>query len=126
MINNKEIPLYGSGNNIREWIYVQDHIDGLLHLSKVGSVGESYCIGSGEEFSNIVIINTITKIYDELNCINRSKSLISFVKDRKGHDFRYAMDSSKIIKTGWSCKMSFDKSIRKTIQWYMNNKSFLN
>ena len=126
LINKKNIPVYGDGKNIREWIHVDDHVNGLLHLSKNGKVGESYCIGSGEEYSNIDIVKIICKIYDELNCTNGSDKLISFVKDRKGHDYRYALNSSKIIKSGWNCKMKFNDSIKNTIMWYLENKSFLN
>ena len=125
LINKKNIPVYGDGKNIREWIFVDDHVDGLLHLSKNGILGESYCIGSGVEHSNIEIVKIICNIYDELNQIKNSESLISFVKDRKGHDFRYALNSSKIKKSGWNCKTSFKDSIIKTIQWYLDNKSFL-
>ena len=125
LINNNNIPVYGDGKNIREWIHVEDHIDGLIHLSKKGELGESYCIGSGEEYSNIDIVKIICKIYDELNDTKDSHKLISFVEDRKGHDYRYALNSNKIIKSGWNCKMNFKTSIEKTIQWYLNNKSFL-
>ena len=123
--NKKNIPVYGDGKNVREWIHVEDHVDGLIHLSKYGKVGESYCIGSGEEYSNIDIVKTICEIYDELNNTKDSEKLISFIKDRKGHDFRYALNSSKIIKSGWKCKMNFKDSIKNTIMWYLKNKSFL-
>ena len=126
LINKKNIPVYGDGKNIREWIHVEDHVDGLTHLSKKGRIGESYCIGSGEEYSNIDIVKTICKIYDELNGTTDSEKLISFVEDRKGHDYRYALNSNKIIKSGWNCKMNFKDSIKNTITWYLKNKSFLN
>ena len=126
LINKKKIPLYGDGKNIREWIHVEDHVDGLLHLSKNGKVGESYCIGSGQEYLNIDVVKIICNIYDELNGTRGSDRLISFVEDRKGHDYRYALNSSKIIKSGWNCKMNFKESIKNTITWYLQNKSFLN
>ena len=125
LINKKKIPVYGDGKNIREWIHVEDHIDGILHISKNGKVGESYCIGSGDEYSNIDIVKTICKTYDELNGTKDSEKLISFVEDRKGHDYRYALNSSKIIKSGWNCKMNFKDSMKNTIRWYLKNKSFL-
>ena len=125
LMNKKNIPVYGDGKNIREWIHVEDHVDGLIHLSKNGKIGESYCIGSGEEHSNIDIVKIICEIYDKLNNTKDSNRLISFVEDRKGHDYRYALNSSKIIKSGWNCKNNFKTSIEKTIQWYLNNKSFL-
>ena len=126
LINKKNIPVYGDGKNIREWIHVEDHADALIHLSQYGKVGESYCIGSGEEYSNIDIVKTICEIYDVLNGTKDSDKLISFVKDRKGHDYRYALNSNKIIKSGWNCKMNFKDSIKNTITWYLKNKSFLN
>tara|TARA_B100000989_G_scaffold103280_1_gene75615 strand:- start:9452 stop:10423 length:972 start_codon:yes stop_codon:yes gene_type:complete len=125
LINKKNIPIYGDGKNIREWIHVEDHINGLIHLSKNGKVGESYCIGSGEEFSNIDIVKIICKIFDELTGSLHSDNLISYVEDRKGHDYRYALNSNKIIKTGWNCKKTFKNSIKNVIKWYLNNKSFL-
>ncbi len=125
LINRKSIPVYGDGKNIREWIHVEDHIDGLIHLSNKGKIGESYCIGSGKEYSNIDIVKMICKKYDELIGTKDSDRLISFVEDRKGHDYRYALKSSKILKTGWSCKMNFKNSIKDVIKWYINNKSFL-
>lgn len=125
LVNKKNIPVYGDGKNIREWIHVDDHIGALIHLSKKGKIGESYCIGSGELFSNIDIVKKICNIYDQLSGNKDSDMLISFVKDRKGHDYRYAINSSKIIKSGWSCKMNFNNSIKKIIQWYLNNKSFI-
>ncbi len=126
LLNNKKIPVYGDGKNLREWIHVEDHIDGLIHLSKNGKIGESYCIGSGEEYSNIEIVKTICNTYDLLNNSKDSDRLISFVEDRKGHDYRYALNSNKIINSGWSCKMNFKDSIKNTINWYLKNKSFLN
>tara|TARA_Y100000768_G_scaffold272795_1_gene208747 strand:- start:1027 stop:1998 length:972 start_codon:yes stop_codon:yes gene_type:complete len=125
IINKKNIPVYGNGKNIREWIHVEDHVDALIHLSKNGKVGESYCIGSGKEYSNIDIVKIICEIYDELQGTKGSDKLISFVEDRKGHDYRYALNSNKIIKSGWNCKMTFKNSIKNTIMWYLNNKSFL-
>ena len=125
LINKKEIPVYGNGKNIREWIYVKDHVNGLIYISRKGEIGESYCIGSSVEFTNIELVIKICQIYDKLNNSNGSDNLISFVNDRKGHDFRYALNSKKINKLGWNCKMTFEKSIIKTITWYLKYKSFL-
>jgi len=125
LINKKKIPVYGNGKNIREWINVTDHVDALIHLSKYGKLGESYCIGSNEEYSNVDIVKTICKIYDELNSTKDSYKLISFVNDRKGHDYRYALDSKKIKKLGWKCNKNFEISLRETVSWYLNNKNFL-
>ena len=85
--------------NIREWIYVDDHIDALIHLSKNGTIGESYCIGSGEELENIKIVKKICQIYDKLNDNKGSERLIIYTEDRKGHDYRYSIDSKKLIST---------------------------
>ena len=125
LIERKKIPIYGKGNNIREWIYVEDHVNALLHLSKNGQIGESYCVGSDNEFSNIDLVKKICKIFDELTESQDSQDLISFVKDRKGHDFRYAVNSNKIQMTGWTCEFDFEESLKKTVEWYLNNKNFL-
>ena len=125
LINKNKIPIYGNGKNIREWIYVEEHVDSLIHISQKGKIGESYCVGSGVLLSNIEMAKKICKIYDELNGSRNSEKYISYVKDRKGHDFRYALDSTKIINSGWNCKNNFDYSLRKTVEWYLNNKLFL-
>ncbi len=126
LIHKNKIPIYGTGKNIREWIFVKDHIEALMHISEKGIHGENYCIGSGTEYSNIEIVNKICKIYDKLTDNINSQKLISFVKDRKGHDFRYSLDSSKINDVGWKANNDFDKSLEQTIIWYLNNKEFLN
>ena len=125
LIGRKKIPVYGNGKNIREWIYVEDHINALIHLSKNGQIGESYCIGSDNEFSNINLVKKICKIFDELTDHQNSQDLISFIEDRKGHDFRYAINSSKIQMTGWKCKFDFEESLKKTVEWYLKNKNFI-
>ena len=125
LISKNKIPLYGDGKNVREWIYVKDHVDALIHLLKNGKIGESYCIGSNCEFSNTQIVKKICKIFDNLTNNINSENLISYVEDRKGHDFRYALDSSKIKNTGWKIKNDFDKSLEKTVKWYLENKNFL-
>ena len=125
LISKNKIPLYGDGKNVREWIYVKDHVDALIHLLKNGKIGESYCIGSNCEFSNIQIVKKICKIFDNLTNNINSENFISYVEDRKGHDFRYALDSSKIKNTGWKIKNDFDKSLEKTVKWYLENKNFL-
>ena len=94
-------------------------------MSKNGQIGESYCVGSDNEFSNINIVKKICKIFDELTEYQDSEGLISFVEDRKGHDFRYAVNSNKIEMTGWSCEFDFEESLKKTVKWYLNNKNFL-
>jgi dTDP-glucose 4,6-dehydratase len=120
ILSNKEIPIYGDGKNIRDWIYVDDHCEGVLSVFEKGRIGEVYNLGGGYETSNIELAKKIIK---ELNA---SEDLITFVKDRPGHDFRYALNYSKAKKElGWSPKFSFDKAIKKTIKWYTENRDWL-
>ncbi len=119
-LNNKKIPIYGTGENIRDWIYVYDHIVAIDLIVRNGENGEVYNIGGNFEISNI---NVAKKI---LRCLNKSEHLISFVKDRPGHDKRYAIDSSKIKnKLGWKCQYNFDEGLNKTIDWYLKNDNRL-
>jgi len=106
------IPVYGNGGNIREWIYVDDHCDALIKLADHGSAGESYCIGSGREISNLELVKKILSIMD------KPESLIRFVEDRKGHDYRYALDSTKMHHEFWMPKTKFETGLRKTLAWY--------
>ncbi len=121
-IRKKIIPIYGNGKQIREWIYVQDHIDAILHILDYGVIGENYNIGSGYETENIILVKKICNIYNSLSHTSfDAKKLIKYVKDRPGHDFRYALNSKKIKTLGWKKKYNFDTSLLKTIIWYMNN-----
>ena len=119
--NNKKLPIYGDGLNVRDWIYVDDHnlaIDLIVRNAKDGSI---YNIGSNNEKNNLFIIKTILKE------LGKDESLISYVPDRKGHDRRYAIDSSKLQKElGWKPLTSFDDGIKKTISWYLNNELWIN
>ena len=119
--NNKKLPIYGDGLNVRDWIYVDDHnlaIDLIVRNAKDGSI---YNIGSNNEKNNLFIIKTILKE------LGKDESLISYVPDRKGHDKRYAIDSSKLQKElGWKPLTSFDDGIKKTISWYLNNELWIN
>ncbi len=126
-LNKKNIPIYGKGTNIREWIYVEDHISYLEEILNKGKIGESYNIGSGIEINNISLANKICKILDELIPYKYSYSkLITFVKDRAGHDYRYAIDSSKINKEiNYKLKNNFDYDLRNTIIWYLDNRDWL-
>ena len=120
-----KIPIYGDGKNIRDWLYVDDHCDAIELIFNNGNCGETYNIGGNYEISNIDLANTIIKIFDEikLNNSGTSNKLIEFVSDRPGHDFRYAIDFSKIKKElGWTPKTNFDKGIRDTINWYISKK----
>tara|TARA_B100000953_G_scaffold246906_1_gene209067 strand:+ start:145 stop:1143 length:999 start_codon:yes stop_codon:yes gene_type:complete len=113
---DKKIPIYGKGANVRDWIFVDDHCNAILDVLQNGDSGDSYNISANNEISNLQVVKTILKV------LNKSEDLIEFVEDRPGHDFRYSLNSSKISKKlGWSVKASFEDSIKKTIQWYLNN-----
>ena len=115
-LNNEKIPVYGRGENIREWLYVSDCAEAILLIVKKGKPGEIYNIGSGFEKRNIDVVRTILRI------LNKPESLISFVKDRPGHDFRYSLNTEKIQKEiGWKAKTSFEQGIEKTVKWYLDN-----
>ena len=121
LIKNKSIPIYGNGKNIREWIYVKDHCNALIKISKYGKSGENYNIGSGLVFNNIEITKKIMSIFNNLNNNIVSRSIIYFTKDRPGHDLRYCLDSSKIKKLKkWECTSDFESKIKETIIWYTN------
>jgi dTDP-glucose 4,6-dehydratase len=118
---NKKIPIYGNGKNIRDWIYVDDHCDAVFSVLNNGKSGESYNISANNEIDNLTIVKKI------LNIMDKSEDLIEFVEDRPGHDFRYSMDSTKIKnKLNWKTKLSFDNGLEKTIQWYLQNPEVLN
>ena len=125
-INQKNIPLYGNGENIRDWLYVEDHIDALLLLANKGNVGESYCVGGYGEIKNIEIVENICSLMDEIAPVNiKYNSLIKFVQDRPGHDKRYSIDSNKILKElGWEPKFTLINGLQKTINWYLNNNKW--
>jgi dTDP-glucose 4,6-dehydratase len=121
ILNKKLIPIYGKGNNEREWIYVKDHCDALIKVEKKGIIGENYNIGSGIILSNIKIVNKILNISKKIYDSENVKSKIHFIKDRPGHDLRYCLDSSKIKNSlGWKCNSNFDQRIKETIIWYKN------
>ena len=120
---NEPIPIYGDGQNIRDWLYVIDHCRGIDAVFNKGEIGQTYVIGGNSEFNNLYIAQTICSTLDDLapKKGDSYKKQISFVKDRPGHDFRYAIDATKIKKAlGWQPKESFDSGIRKTIAWYLN------
>ncbi|KGG21891.1 dTDP-glucose 4,6-dehydratase [Prochlorococcus marinus] len=125
-VKNESIPLYGDGTNIRDWLYVDDHIDALIKLWDCGKAGETYCIGGESEKTNLSIVKFICERLDEkLNRSESHKKLIQYVKDRKGHDQRYAIDPNKMkSKIKWSAKYDFEKGINSTIDWYLNNLSW--
>ena len=124
IFNNKNLPIYGDGKNSREWIYVTDHCLALIEIYKKGKIGEFYNIGSNKNLNNIEICKTLLDMAKK-NMNNNCKSKIVFVKDRPGHDLRYALDSNKIKKNlKWKPKTSFKKGILDTFNWYLDNKSY--
>ena len=126
IFNNKELPIYAKGKNSREWIHVEDHCEALFKLYLKGKSGESYNVGSGINLRNLDLVKKIIKVCKNMNIKIGSKTKIKFVKDRPGHDFRYALDNKKINnKIKWKTKISFEKGLRDTIVWYLNNKKFL-
>ena len=123
-LEGKPLPVYGSGSQIRDWLYVEDHARALVLVATKGKVGETYNIGGHNERKNIDVVKTICKILDELVPLNTSYStLINHVVDRPGHDMRYSIDASKIQKElEWVPLETFESGIKKTVQWYLNNQ----
>ena len=128
IINKKELPIYGDGQNIRDWIHVYDHADALDLIFHKGLIGETYLVGANEQRKNIEIVNIITNFADVLlqRDNGSSKDLIRFVEDRPGHDKRYAIDTKKIYsQLGWKPKINLKNGIKKTIEWYIENKKWI-
>ena len=125
IINNKLLPIYAKGKNSREWMHVQDHCEALLMIYLKGKVGESYNIGSGINIKNIDLAKKLIKIAKIKYRINDKKIKIKYIKDRPGHDFRYALNSQKIKKKlGWKSKISLDQGLSQTFSWYLNNNFY--
>ena len=126
ILSNKPIPIYARGQNSREWIYVNDHCEALYHIFKKGRIGESYNVGSNINLKNIDLAKRILKIFRMKNFRIGKKVKIKFVKDRPGHDFRYALNSKKIYKEiRWKSRTSLNKGLNLTIEWYLKNKKFI-
>jgi len=127
IIRNETIPIYGNGKNVREWIHVNDHCEGLIKIAMNGKIGESYNIGSGVKMQNIELMNKIISIFKKINTNQKNKINFHFVKDRPGHDFRYSLNSSKLkTELKWKCKINFNEGLKDTINWYIDkfNKNF--
>ena len=135
-LEGKPLPVYGKGDQVRDWLYVEDHARALYKVVTEGKVGETYNIGGHNEKRNIEVVHTLCEILQELApptdsaafvgatlvAINHYQDLITFVKDRPGHDMRYAIDATKIERElGWTPEETFETGIRKTVQWYLNN-----
>lgn len=132
-VNGKPLPIYGKGDNIRDWLYVEDHARALYLVMNKGKLGETYNIGGWNEKTNLEVVHTICAILDELRPLSTSdsplktySSLITFVKDRPGHDQRYAIDASKIERElGWKPQETFETGLRKTVEWYLSNQDWV-
>jgi dTDP-glucose 4,6-dehydratase len=120
ILNGKPIPVYGNGQNVRDWLYVQDHVDAIDMIFHKGKVGETYCIGGRNELNNLRLVRMICDKIDNIKQWEQnSQDLITFVEDRKGHDFRYSIDSTKVKEQiGWEPKVNFDEGLDKTIDFY--------
>ena len=117
IVQGKPVRLYGDGQNVRDWLYVDDHVDAIFSCIERGAVGETYCVGARNEVSNV---DLVYKICQHLLTTLASSVQIIFGEDRPGHDFRYAIDPSKIeSKLGWKPKHSFDEALKETVQWYV-------
>jgi dTDP-glucose 4,6-dehydratase len=126
--NNKAIPVYGKGENIRDWLYVEDHASAIDIICHKGRPGETYNIGGNNEWKNIDLILLLCRIMDQKlgRETGSSEKLITFVKDRPGHDMRYAIDSSKLTRElGWSPSLTFELGLEKTVDWYLGNQKWL-
>ena len=129
IINNKPLPVYGKGDNVRDWLYVNDHAIAIDEIFHRGKCSETYNIGGFNEWKNIDLINLLCEIIDKKRStkIGSSKDLITFIPDRPGHDKRYAIDASKIKNDlGWTPSVTFEEGLSLTIDWYLNNKEWLN
>ncbi len=129
-LNGKDLPVYGDGKNVRDWLYVVDHCEAILQVLQKGRVGETYNVGGNSEKQNIEVVQTICDILDEkvlpLENGQPRRSLIKFVKDRAGHDRRYAIDASKLKnELGWEPRVNFSEGIRMTVDWYLNNSEWI-
>lgn len=131
-LKGKPLPVYGDGSQVRDWLFVEDHARALYAVVTQGVIGETYNIGGHNEKTNLEVVRTICSLLEELvpnkpQGVYRYEDLITYVKDRPGHDLRYAIDASKIARElGWKPQESFESGMRKTVEWYLNNKKWWN
>lgn len=129
ILENKKLPVYGDGNYTRDWLYVKDHANAIYLILDKGEIGETYNIGGHNEWKNIDLVKLLCKQMDEVlgREPGESEGLITFIKDRPGHDLRYAIDATKIAKElGWMPTVNFEQGLKETIYWYLNNNEWLN
>jgi dTDP-glucose 4,6-dehydratase len=123
-----KLPVYGSGSNVRDWLYVEDHARALVTVASAGRVGETYCIGGQSERTNLDVVKAICALLDEFvpnSPSGRHEGLIAFVADRPGHDLRYSVDATRIFaELGWRPHETFETGLRKTVEWYLANRTW--
>ena len=117
-MDDKKVPVYADGKNVRDWLYVEDNCAGIDMVLRNGQIGEVYNIGGGTELTNIELTRAI------LGIMHKPESLIEYVKDRPGHDKRYGLDSSKLRALGWSPRYNFQEALENTVEWYKNNEKW--
>jgi dTDP-glucose 4,6-dehydratase len=123
LLNGEKIPVYGSGENMRDWLHVRDHADAIINILERGTIGETYCVGGNTVISNLELVKKICSKFDQVAGEKNSERLISFVEDRKGHDLKYAINASKLEKDlDWKPRVSFDLGLKETVQWYVDQK----
>lgn len=129
VLKGQAIPVYGSGKNVRDWLYVEDHARALVHIMNTGEKGRSYNVGGNEERNNIEVVKAVCAILDDLRPAENKRphaELIEHVIDRPGHDFRYAIDATRIKQElGWEPQETFDSGMRKTVEWYLDNQAWV-
>jgi dTDP-glucose 4,6-dehydratase len=127
-LEGMKLPVYGTGSNVRDWLYVEDHARALMAVAIAGRVGETYCIGGRSEKTNLDVVKAICALLDELipnEAIGPHETLIAFVGDRPGHDLRYAIDPTRLsTEIGWQPLETFETGLRKTVEWYLANRSW--
>jgi dTDP-glucose 4,6-dehydratase len=129
-LEGKQLPVYGDGKNVRDWLFVEDHCSAIRAVLQNGRIGETYNIGGNSERTNIDVVTTICDLVDEMRpgaTDSSRRKLITFVEDRPGHDRRYAIDAAKISRElGWKPAEQFESGLRKTVRWYLDNTSWVN
>jgi dTDP-glucose 4,6-dehydratase len=128
ILNKNSLPIYGEGKNVRDWLHVEDHAGAIDLIFHKGKFGETYNVGGNNEWNNNNLVSKICDIMDEKleNAPYTSRELITYVKDRAGHDLRYAIDNTKLIQLGWRPKYNFESGIVQTIEWYLKNQEWIN
>ena len=125
---NQELPVYGKGENVRDWLWVEDHASAINEIFHKGKIGQTYNVGGNNVWKNIDLVNYLCDIMDRKldRSEGSSRKLITFVKDRAGHDLRYAIDSSKLKEElAWSPSVTFEQGLEKTVDWYLNNQEWM-